>query len=830
MATYTSTQSGNWTSASTWGGSGTPNATGDIVNVSKGHTVTINSDIRVTTGFDNINIYGRLLLSSGAKIRVNGQMIVYGGSLYFTEGNATSGGKLEAGSNTLIELAGDNTAQHGIIVRAETYTWCELIGTEKNLSTTLTSAATYNDYYLTCNSVTGFVQGDWISTFKRDLDHRVDRDEGFWVHDVDSTNKRIYVRMFVGPTATIQSASGNKITVDNAKVFRRNYRIVFGTGANRNTHQITNITGNVITLSGNVTGTVTGLTVYQSGVEKKHQNGDPVKRVATTLTTQINANATNQITVGDASDIAVGDFILIDVNNDVNFDYNYNAKYQVTGKSGNTLTLGATVAYKHFAGSIVTIVTRDCQVFAADDSSNTRVFFNHTYWTSGNGYYRRLRLQNVWFKGLGYNTNSAYYGGVGHHGYMSYLQEGSSDNRYNYESRLDSCVNDTPNFRSSYTSFLGRLTNLFIVRNCISYYTERGYWIYSTTYNIRYYNNYATRNYYTSFLADTLYEPLTRIQYFYGTRSDDYGFMVHQRRESTTAPISHVILLNHRFRPFYTYYGTAGYYFNRFHFDGFRYWPFAGIGGEYYFLDSYIRNTWDATSPTGTGLVYSNYLEFQQEGYSDFNRNAGKTNYIQFIDYNFEEGSIAQLRGWLLREWNTEQQYWKCYANRGNAGAIEQVYVPADTAVRVSCDVRTQSNGSFSYPILIAFSQHSGWYRGQYEEVYTDTSVNSSTTNSTHGSRFIGFQESAAYTSLSQSGFETKQLTVAAQPKGYFLLVGIYTPSTNIREEPFFMRNVNIYLEQAAPAALSLPSSQPKKYGVRSSFTPAKKRIGGTRL
>ena len=818
MAALSSAQSGNWTSSATWGGS-TP-ADGDTFTINRGHTVTINTDVRTTNGTGDMAVYGRLLISGGGQMRLNGRMIVYGGSAYFSEGDNTSGGKLEMGSDSRIEIRGDNAAQHGIQITSETYAWSELIGTEKNLSTTLTATGSYNDAYLACNSVTGFAAGDWVTVYKRDIDYRIDKDEGFWIHDVDTNNNRLYIRQFVGPTATIQSVSGNKITVNNGKVFRIGYRLIFGTANSRNTHTVTNIAGNQITLSGTVAGSVVGETVYQTGLEKLHVVGETVKRKCTTLQEEVTANSTNEIQVGDASDLSVGDYIIIDVDNNVDFDWDYDSKYEISEINGNTLVLANNVRHKHFAGSLIHIITRDCQIHAVDSSSDTRVFIYQTYWSSGSGYYRRLRWQDVWFQGLGYNTNSVYYGGVGHNGYNSYYTEGSSDNRYNYESRVDSCVHDTANYRSSYTGFMGRLNNLIVIRNNTSYNNERGYWGYSTNYNWRFYNNYSTRQYYCSFLWDGTYDPYTRCQYFYGTRSDDYGFMIHQKREQTS--VRSIILKNHRYRPFYTYYGNEGYFFDRFHMDGFRYWPYTGGGGEFYFLDTYIKNSWDGTSPTGTGLVYSNFIVGAQEGYADYNRTMGKTNFVQFVNYNFEKDSMAQLSGYILREWDEGMSAWKCWnGDRNNAAFAEQMFIPAQTTVRISCDVQTAGAGSFTMPILFARSGHDPYLQGQWENNADGGTANNSTTNSSHGSPYVGFYEGVAYTSTSQSGFETKTLTVAAQPNPYFLVTGIRLPSSNIREEPFYMRDVMIYLDKAAPPRFNLPSSQPTKYAIRSAFTPA---------
>src|SRR5205085_10778356 len=47
-ATFTATQSGNWSSASTWGGAGVPGA-GDTATVNGGHVVTLDVPVTVAT-------------------------------------------------------------------------------------------------------------------------------------------------------------------------------------------------------------------------------------------------------------------------------------------------------------------------------------------------------------------------------------------------------------------------------------------------------------------------------------------------------------------------------------------------------------------------------------------------------------------------------------------------------------------------------------------------------------------------------------------------------------------------------------------------------------
>jgi hypothetical protein len=75
MATRTSTQSGNFNSTATWGGAAVP-VDGDDFIVNYGHIVTINDDRRVTNGFDNSFVRGKLHITTSGKLRMNGILYV----------------------------------------------------------------------------------------------------------------------------------------------------------------------------------------------------------------------------------------------------------------------------------------------------------------------------------------------------------------------------------------------------------------------------------------------------------------------------------------------------------------------------------------------------------------------------------------------------------------------------------------------------------------------------------------------------------------------------------------------------------------------------------
>ena len=109
------------------------------------------------------------------------------------------------------------------------------------------------------------------------------------------------------PQAVIKSPSGATITCDVSSVFRGGDKLICGTGNNRNTLQVTGISGHVVTFGSSITGTVTGLTAYMSGLEKGHTDDRQVRRLAISITTNIAADNTSQIVLNNAADFSTGD-------------------------------------------------------------------------------------------------------------------------------------------------------------------------------------------------------------------------------------------------------------------------------------------------------------------------------------------------------------------------------------------------------------------------------------------------------------------------------------------------------------------------------------------
>lgn len=843
MAALSSTQSGNFNSASTWGG--TAPSDGDTFTINRGHKVTVNSDLRPTNGYGDIIVYGNLHFATNGKFRLNGRITVRGNNSYawntgtqFEEGNTTNSGGLlsSAGNNMILEVRGNNTDQHGIWIENERFASMKIEADAKRTKTYTSVPTSKNDEYLTVSDTSGFGEGDWIAIFRDDnQDDRVTGDEGFWVHDVDSVNSRIYIRQFVAPTAVIQSVNGNKVVVDNAKVFRKGYKLICGTQSVRKVATVTDINyaAHELTMSTTYSSSQVGKTLYQTGCEKPHVSSDAVEKVATTLVNEVStANSTNQITVGSANDIAVGDTILIDVNNDER-GWDFDGQYVVTAKSGNVLTLDNQVRYVHFAGSVVQILSRNMTIKGVDTSSNTRPFLYVEYWTDHtNAHTRQIMLKDVRFTNWGGNTGSTYYRGVMIAGYNSeYRDNESTDNRFAFQSRIQGVVIDNCNYKTSYTGLSTRHPYGLVVRNCVSYYNGSYlFWNWSSQHNLKWYNNYATRTDYTTFYNDALYEPFSEWAYNYYTRSDDYGVMFHQNREAI--PVRHHIVINHEQRYFYSYYNQPGSVFERMYFDGnAANIPLSGLSsGPLKWIDCYFGNR--ATKNVFTdepGKIWANdYLVYGgDDGRARFDRTTGLSMYQISYEHNFMYDTVAEAWGCHWRYKNSESgSSWFMVGGDSNYPFFaDQLYVPANTVVKITCAVKTPTVGSFTMPYLFARPHYKGYSQGRWETNYNGqtSTVTSDESNS------AGWLERTQYTSASQGDFEEKELTIAAQDRSYFLVYGVYCASTNNRQEIFYMKDPEVIFD-TAPAIKPEKNAKGKSIAVRSSLTPGKKRIGGTRL
>jgi hypothetical protein len=263
--------------------------------------------------------------------------------------------------------------------------------------------------------------------------------------------------------------------------------------------------------------------------------------------------------------------------------------------------------------------------------------------------------------------------------------------------------------------------------------------------------------------------------------------------------------------------------------DGFTYWPYMGDGtGPVYFLDSYIKNRWDCTAPDGfTPVQYSNYLRMASHPRTEWDRTTGLTGKAVYQEYNHEIDGLAMQIGQCLKEWVSDGGYWKVkFGDDSAAGVMDIVYVPAETTVRLSCELQSVgTDGSFTYPRLTA--KMSGDYKmGRYNLGEYDTTMYTST-NKPNPNKSVGFREDVAYTSDSIGDFQSKTLTIQPQQCGFYLLYGVRVSSTNTREEHFFMKEPIVRFSKAGSAEVRLDRNTNRQPVVRSAFGTVKKRISG---
>ena len=594
MATITSNSSGNWATGSTWVGGSVP-AADDLVVIAHGHKVTLNTNIQSTRTGD-VTIDGNLHFANGGKMHLHGRMTVKNTSHSnndtgeFVEGTAASGSLLSMVGGTEIKISGTQSDQHGIQIDARKWCGVQIDGSEPTLVTTVDGNQEPDSLYLAVADASNFAINDRISLYTRECDFTIINDECFFVHDVDTTNDRIYVRRYVGPEATIQSVSGSTITVNDADVFRVGYLLIFGTGNNRNVLRVTDINKNTITFSGSVDNnpSLIGAKVYQTGTEKYHESGQFCRRIASAIATEyVGATSLRTITLNDVTDFSTGDTVYIHASFDklggnLADDYHYTssgfgstsvgtnegqwrlkANYTITSvdSSAKTITVDRDILFNGAVGDPVVKMKRDVVIKACDTSGNdvadgdrdtARVFFNVKYWTSNgwnNAPTRRVKIKYVEFIGLGNNTNDStnFRAGVligGYNGYYNKLITGSAaDNTTIHntngvsqtgENYIDGCSFTAYNHASSDTrdgeGYIGiciRHPYGMTSRNHISVGCGRGIWHWSTQYYVKSHGHISAHCNYSNIQMEAAYAEPNEYSYIQAYGAEDYGMMFH---------------------------------------------------------------------------------------------------------------------------------------------------------------------------------------------------------------------------------------------------------------------------------------------------------------
>jgi hypothetical protein len=153
-ATKNSAGTGNWTAASSWSPSGAPSA-GDVINIQSGHTISVNSNVNLSSGSaTTINVYGTLaMVGNGSKLRLPSGSSIFvfsGGSI---TGNGSNSQDISIGvsvvySGAMNTVPGPQTVTETSPLPVE---WLSLRATRNAeghvLITWATASETDNDYF-----------------------------------------------------------------------------------------------------------------------------------------------------------------------------------------------------------------------------------------------------------------------------------------------------------------------------------------------------------------------------------------------------------------------------------------------------------------------------------------------------------------------------------------------------------------------------------------------------------------------------------------------------------------------------------------------------------
>jgi hypothetical protein len=770
MAAYTSTQSGNWNSTATWGGSGFP-GNGDTFTIAANHTVTYNVTTFQTTGIGSgtINNTGRLEFVSGSRMRLAGRIICNGDWIQ--------------NSNTIISINNSSTtADIGIRIQIPTTNvpqTVRIVGSSKMPETTVATAVSTTGGSLVGAAALGVSAGDWLSAFKSGLTNITQRtDEGFIVHEVSGNT--IYVREFVGPTAVISAQSTNTITVDNARVFRTYQTLIFGFGANRNVRKISSINydTHVITFTSNLTGTVTGQTAYTTGPIREKNVGDIIRKNATTVTVSALSTATT-FTVGNATGYTVGDNVIVDSLLESN---NYTDERPevrtITAVSGNNITVNASFGYPLLPTAFVVNVTRDC-VIKTDDDTNSGINYGYFVFYEGTNSAsstRSLKMKDVEFRNLNSNIRD--------------LREGRSpcfNGRYTNELGYDGveienitryCLSNRTIYQNA-GIYLYKFCYRWTIRNCVCHESVQGIW-FERGYehdDIAVFNCYSSRAEFSTLrFGDARYDKF-EVAYNYGHRSDDALIFITSNR-TTGLGFHHNWLRVSQGYGFHSNinYGSFSLFQNKI--EGVFGASFYGLnGGMGNFLYNYVIQGAVTDYQPDTSITRD---EFGQDPMQ---------NTIS-LEHNFDIDGIAEYWGGGSRVWDRFEQAWftqhddDAFNSSITAGHNEIIYIPAGTTVTIKAMLKLVSNFSGTPPKLSA------------REILNRG-------NNTDVNYIVGYPLKSFNTKVdfdnSPDAWQEKTLVISPTEYGKRMSIGIMTQSSD-SSEGWYEKPMDVYYDPPLPA------------------------------
>lgn len=820
MATITSAQSGPFDVGSTWVGGVVP-ADGDDFRISMGHIVAVTGDSRPTNGFQNSYVYGKLHIENSGLLRMNGMLYIdsLNSNTYFTEGASSAPYFLMSPGSTL-ELRGTNTDAHRLWINPEQRITVELLGTNPNPQTTITSdiSPSGSPGPIPFTDASQFAAGDWINVY---MPERTGKswiynrsDEAFWVHDIN--NNDVYYRQFVGPEATITAVSGNKIVVDDAAVFRKGYHLIFGTGNNRNVKTVTDINygSNTITFNTNVTGSVIGEKVYQTGTDKPHLSGDQVLRVAAVTTTDA-AVGSNTITVNNTNGFSVGDMIFIQPNSD-NYNEvtygNFIADYTITGINTGTKVITFTNGYVSAAqttlqkvtkaGALVINASRDTKIIAPEGTTYGSDQRSSIYMQGGDNYYRRVKIKNVLIN-IGAHSDYNNYSIIGLRGACSYDLTGYGVYTSEFEGNVI-----YPVYRYSRNTGYMWERHQLCHRNNVSYNaSSESYYTYGN--NSSWFCNIAICGASWAWSWGDFYNN-QEFAYNYSAACANGYNMPHCGWTGAKA-IHHNIVMNSSTSMYGDYYYTSQYVW-RCYFDRYLYGPFANSNrrSKVYLLDCYLGNKWDVTSPDGNGTWSNVFWQGSVDGNQAPASAFDDSNTAYSICDNFKYNGIREEKRDSIRLWNESEKAWIIYPdydwNDSNyyAGFCNTFFLPAGAKAFITGIAKLAYSSATNYPYLWAGQCGDLYYQGRYRSydgVTDDYMYHEQADDKAMINKYIGFRFLDRFTATCKTDYETRTITVGPFVNDIFIKTGVVGLNTSTGElrRGWYEKDLQIAIDSAYP-------------------------------
>jgi len=816
MATITSTQSGNFNATSTWVGGVVP-VDGDSFVIATGHTVTYNVATPVTNGFDDSDVYGILQtqLNTSTVLRMNGRLRVRTNGTYHARAGHT------------LQFRGTAASSHILYGTGSTGANVIMEGSDGMPTTTLSAGANERATSFAFTSATNFAVGEWFAIFDNTTTQAGNagastlRDEGFWIHDIDGNT--VYFRQFVGPESTILFGAGVRLVVANSKVFRVGQIIIFGTGANRNIHTINaiNYNNHTLTLSGSITGTVTGLTVYETGSDKIHTINNKVRKCATVTTTSSLANATT-ITVANANMFVAGNDIWIEARSECGgtTDYDYEAygnetpgpryKHTISSVSGNVITLTAAIGYNVVSGALVNRLTRDVVIEPITPNTD---YYGVYIEAGGTNYSRAIIFKDVYLKYAG-SSQGQPEGGL-------YLGAGTWKANVSLPVTL---TNTVP--AHSQNSWLEGIT----MTGSNSTRDWGGFWIYGRYDQIRcshvqgrFNSSYAL--YYREGLA--LYNSISVGSNTWGARLEGgsewaevgYVYISRSVRGGRLHFYDGNLGVHHYISDGTTYLNFVSGFFRAYYkhkHTGNR----RGMEFDPYNANTLIYSIFNNVSGYSPAVNNVQVRGSYHGGHIDRGHNGASGN---VIEHNMEYDAIYQQTYLSVRFWDAAEDAWRVYwiadGSDYGSGWFESVFVPAGVTVRAKAQIKLAPSFSGTYP------------RFEARDVVSGVGVNQlANAGGQYSTWMAGGTQAVQFSAAATSAYETKELTIAPVAFSRYINIGVHVDSAT-SSEGCWMKNITVLLDKpyAVSAFYSINGSQSNQalVGTGNSLTQRKLRLGG---